>query len=475
MKLPMRRAACALACMFVAACSTVPDYRPPEVAVPAHFASAPGWSVASPSDQQARGPWWTLFQDPTLDALEARVDVSNQTLKKAVSQLQQARAMVDYQRAGFWPTISTSLSQNRTRTSANLEGKSLAGKTVPDYAVGLSASWEPDLFGRIHDATLNAQANADASAADVEAVRLSVTSQLAIDYFNLRSLDTQKKLLDDSIDAYSAALKLLDQQLANGAIDASAVAQAQTQLESTRTQATETASQRSQLEHAIATLVGQPASTFSIAPVVQQFAVPAIPVALPSQLLERRPDVAAAERRVFAANAQIGVARAAYFPSLVLGANVGLESTFFAPWLTAPSLFWSLGPQLAATIFDGGRRSAMLADARAQYEGAAADYRQTVLTSFQQVEDDLTALTALADEARSQRRASDAAALSLKLTNNRFQAGAVSYLDVVTAQTIALSNERIADQIDARRAISSVGLLVALGGDWNASGKRAAE
>ncbi|SAK85697.1 RND transporter [Caballeronia calidae] len=461
--------------MFVAACSTVPDYRPPEVAVPAHFASAPGWSVASPSDQQARGPWWTLFQDPTLDALEARVDVSNQTLKKAVSQLQQARAMVDYQRAGFWPTISTSLSQNRTRTSANLEGKSLAGKTVPDYAVGLSASWEPDLFGRIHDATLNAQANADASAADVEAVRLSVTSQLAIDYFNLRSLDTQKKLLDDSIDAYSAALKLLDQQLANGAIDASAVAQAQTQLESTRTQATETASQRSQLEHAIATLVGQPASTFSIAPVVQQFAVPAIPVALPSQLLERRPDVAAAERRVFAANAQIGVARAAYFPSLVLGANVGLESTFFAPWLTAPSLFWSLGPQLAATIFDGGRRSAMLADARAQYEGAAADYRQTVLTSFQQVEDDLTALTALADEARSQRRASDAAALSLKLTNNRFQAGAVSYLDVVTAQTIALSNERIADQIDARRAISSVGLLVALGGDWNASGKRAAE
>ncbi|SAK57441.1 RND transporter [Caballeronia fortuita] len=471
----MRRAACALACVLVAACSTVPDYRRPEVAVPAHFASAPGWSVASPSDQQARGPWWTLFQDPTLDALEARVDVSNQTLKKAVAQLQQARAMIDYQRAGFWPTISTSLSQNRTRTSANLEGKSLAGKTVPDYAVGLSASWEPDLFGRIHDATLNAQANADASAADVEAMRLSVTSQVAIDYFNLRSLDTQKKLLDDSIDAYSAALKLLDQQLANGAIDASAVAQAQAQLESTRTQATDTASQRSQLEHAIATLVGQPASTFSIAPVVQPFALPAIPVALPSQLLERRPDVAAAERRVFAANAQIGVARAAYFPSLVLGANVGLESTFFAPWLTAPSLFWSLGPQLAATIFDGGRRSAMLADAHAQYEGAAADYRQTVLTSFQQVEDDLTALTALADEARSQRRASDAAALSLTLTNNRFEAGAVSYLDVVTAQTIALSNERTADQIDARRAIASVGLLVALGGDWNGSGKRAAE
>jgi NodT family efflux transporter outer membrane factor (OMF) lipoprotein len=424
--------------------------------------------VASPSDQHARGPWWTLFRDPTLDGLEARVDVSNQTIKKAVSQLQQARAMVAFQNAGFWPTISTNLNQNRTRTSANLEGKSLAGKTVPDYSIGLSASWEPDLFGRIHDAALNAQANADANAADVESVRLSVTSQIAINYFNLRSLDTQKKLLDDSISAYSAALRLLNQQLANGAIDASAVAQAQAQLESTRTQATETASQRAQLEHAIATLVGQPASTFAIASAVQPFALPSVPVALPSQLLERRPDVAAAERRVFAANAQIGIARAAYFPSLMLGASAGLESTFFAPWLTAPSLFWSLGPQLAATLFDGGRRAATLADARAQYEGYAADYRQIVLTSFQQVEDNLTTLTALADEAQSQRRASDAAALSLKLTNNRFQAGAVSYLDVVTAQTIALANERTAEQIDGRRAVASVGLLVALGGDWNA-------
>jgi NodT family efflux transporter outer membrane factor (OMF) lipoprotein len=424
--------------------------------------------VASPSDQHARGPWWTLFRDPTLDGLEARVDVSNQTIKKAVSQLQQARAMVAFQNAGFWPTISTNLNQNRIRTSANLEGKSLAGKTVPDYSIGLSASWEPDLFGRIHDAALDAQANADANAADVESVRLSVTSQIAINYFNLRSLDTQKKLLDDSISAYSAALRLLNQQLANGAIDASAVAQAQAQLESTRTQATETASQRAQLEHAIATLVGQPASTFAIASAVQPFALPSIPVALPSQLLERRPDVAAAERRVFAANAQIGIARAAYFPSLMLGASAGLESTFFAPWLTAPSLFWSLGPQLAATLFDGGRRAATLADARAQYEGYAADYRQIVLTSFQQVEDNLTTLTALADEAQSQRRASDAAALSLKLTNNRFQAGAVSYLDVVTAQTIALANERTAEQIDGRRAVASVGLLVALGGDWNA-------
>jgi NodT family efflux transporter outer membrane factor (OMF) lipoprotein len=467
----LRAPALALLCTVLVACSTMPAYERPEVAVPAHFASAPGWSIATPSDEIARGPWWTRFQDPRLDALEARVAVSNQTLRHAVSQLQQARAMVDYQRAGFWPTVTAGLSQSRARTSANVQGRSLAGKTVPDYSAGLSASWEPDLFGRIHDATVNAQANADASAADVEAVRLSTTSQLAIDYFNLRSFDTQKKLLDDSVKAYAAALRLLDQQLANGAIDASAVAQAQAQLESTRTQATDTAAQRTQLEHAIATLVGEPASTFSIPAQAGGMRLPVIPASVPSQLLERRPDIAAAERRVFAANAQIGAARAAYYPDLVLGASAGFESTFFAPWLTAPSLFWSLGPQLAATLFDGGRRAAVLADAHAQYDGLVADYRQTVLTSFQQVEDNLTSLSALSNEAESQRRASDAAALSLKLTTNRYNAGAVSYLDVVTAQTIALNNERTAEQIDARRAVASVGLLVSLGGDWQAANK----
>ncbi|SAL47039.1 efflux transporter outer membrane subunit [Caballeronia humi] len=467
----MRRASLALICAALAACSTIPPYQRPEVAVPAQFSSAPGWSIAAPTDQAPRGPWWTLFQDPQLDELEAQVDVSNQSLKKAVSQLQQARAMFDYQQAGFWPTVTAGLSQSRARTSQNVQGKSLAGKTVPDYSAGVSASWEPDLFGRIHDAAVNAQANADATQADVEAVRLSITSQLAVDYFNLRSLDMQKKLLDDSVVAYDAALRLLNQQLVNGAIDASAVAQARAQLESTRTQATETASQRAQLEHAIATLVGQPASTFKIATHVQQLKLPTVPSALPSQLLERRPDIAAAERRVFAANAQIGEARAAFFPSLTLGVSAGLESTFYAPWLTAPSLFWSLGPQLAGTLFDGGRHHAMLASARAQYDGSVADYRQTVLTSFQQVEDNLTSLGALSDEARSQRHASDAAALSLKLTTNRYQAGAVSYLDVVTAQTIALDNERTAEQIDARRAIASVGLLVSLGGDWQQAAK----
>ncbi|KVV51460.1 RND transporter [Burkholderia territorii] len=475
--LPFARRAVALgaaaASAALTACSTLPPYSPPAVAVPAHYAGAPaapaGWHVAMPADAVARGAWWTVFGDADLDALEARVDVSNQTVKKAVADLQQARAMVDYRHAGFLPTIAAGAAQSRARVSQNRLGSSLAGRTTPDYQAGVAASWEPDLFGRVRDAVTDAQANAAASAADLQAVKLSVTAELATDYFALRSLDTQKRLLDDTVRAYADALTLLRQQLAAGAIDASAVAQADTQLESTRTQDTDIDASRAQLQHAIATLVGENASTFVLPPRVQAFHVPAIPAGLPSQLLERRPDVAAAERRVAAANARIGEARAAFFPDLVLSASAGLESSFFAPWLTAPSLFWSIGPQLAGTLFDGGRRSASLRGAHAQYDSAVADYRQTALVAFQQVEDQLSTLDALASEARSQQRATDAADLSLRLTTNRFNAGAVSYLDVVTAQTIALTNRRTADQIDARRMEAAVGLLKALGGGWQAS------
>ncbi|WP_269511389.1 efflux transporter outer membrane subunit [Burkholderia sp. IMCC1007] len=477
--LPFARRAAALgaaaALAALTACSTLPPYSPPAVAVPAHYAGAPaapaaqaGWRAAMPADAAARGAWWTVFGAPDLNALEARVDVSNQTVKKAVADLQQARAMVDYQHAGFLPTITAGVAQSRARVSQNRLGSSLAGKTTPDYQAGVAASWEPDVFGRVRDAVTGAQANAAASAADLQAVKLSVTAELATDYFALRSLDTQKQLLDDTVHAYADALTLLKQQLAAGAIDASAVAQAETQLESTRTQDTDIDASRAQLQHAIATLVGESASTFAL-PRVQAFHVPAIPAGVPSQLLERRPDIAAAERRVAAANAQIGEARAAFFPDLVLSASAGLESSFFAPWLAAPSLFWSLGPQLAGTLFDGGRRSASLRGAHAQYDGAVADYRQTVLVAFQQVEDQLSAIDALASEAGSQQRATDAADLSLRLTTNRFNAGAVSYLDVVTAQTIALTNRRTADQIDARRIEAEVGLLKALGGGWQAS------
>ncbi|WP_175732027.1 efflux transporter outer membrane subunit [Burkholderia ambifaria] len=482
--LPFARRVVALGVVAaLAACSTLPPYSPPTVAVPTHYAGVPaagapaaqpGWQVAAPADAASRGAWWTVFNDANLNALEARVDVSNQTVKKAVADLEQARATVDYQHAGFLPTVTAGVAQSRSRISQNKLGSSLAGKTTPDHQVGVAASWEPDVFGRVRDAVAGAQANADASAADLQAVKLSVTAELATDYFALRSLDTQKQLLDDSVRAYADALKLLQQQLAAGAIDASAVAQAETQLEATRTQDTDIDASRAQLQHAIATLVGENASTFALPPRVQAFDVPAIPAGVPSQLLERRPDIAAAERRVAAANAQIGEARAAFFPDLVLSASAGLESGFFMPWLTAPSLFWSLGPQLVGTLFDGGRRNATLRGAHAQYDGEVANYRQTVLGAFQQVEDQLSALDALASEAASQQRATDAADLSLRLTTNRFNAGAVSYLDVVTAQTIALTNRRLADQIAARRMEAAVGLLKALGGGWHAGSDLAA-
>jgi NodT family efflux transporter outer membrane factor (OMF) lipoprotein len=466
------RGLAAVAVLALAGCSTLPPYSPPATSMPAHYANASdngaGWSVAAPADAEPHGAWWRIFDDRELDTLESRIDVSNQSVKKAVSQLQQARAMVDYQRSGFFPTITAGVAADRFRTSQNVRGHSLAGQTVPDYSTGLAASWEPDLFGRIRDATAGAQATAQASAQDLEGVRLSMGADLAQDYFDLRALDSQKKLLDDSVKAYAAALNLLQQQLADGAIDASAVAQAQTQLESTRTQDADLDVARAQLEHAIATLIGEPASTFTLPPVVETFAIPAIPAGLPAALLQRRPDIGAAERRVAAANAQIGEAHAAFFPDLVLSASAGLESSFFAPWLSAPSLFWSIGPQLAGTLFDGGKRDATLHSATAQYDGCVADYRQTVLVALQQVEDNLSALHTLAGEAQSQQRAVAAAQLSLRLTTNRFNAGAVSYLDVVTAQTIALTNERLAEQIEARRMDSSVALLKALGGPWRA-------
>ncbi|WP_406868911.1 efflux transporter outer membrane subunit [Paraburkholderia fungorum] len=473
MTFPRKTLALGVACALTA-CSTLPRYSVPEAAVPARYAApagpaeaARGWAVATPGDTQARGDWWTLFNDPELNRLEDQLAVSNQTVKRAVAQLQQARSMIDYQHAGLLPTITAGAAQSRARLSQNVEGHSLAGRTVPDYSLGLNASWEPDLFGRVRDAEVNARDNAQASEADLEAVRLSMSTDLARDYFALRALDIQKKLLDDSVSAYAAALAILRQQLADGAIDASATAQAETQLEETRSQATDIAVQRAQMVHAIATLIGVPASSFSLAPKVESIPVPQIPAGVPSQLLERRPDIAAAERRVAAANAQIGEAKAAFYPDLTLSASAGLESTFFAPWLTAPSLFWSIGPQLVGTLFDGGKRDAALNGATAQYDGSVADYRQTVLVAFQQVEDNLSALDTLASEAQSQQRATAAAERSLRLTQNRYQAGAVSYLDVVTVQTIALTNQRTEARIQARRVDASVQLLKALGGGWD--------
>ncbi|HTI17360.1 MAG TPA: efflux transporter outer membrane subunit [Trinickia sp.] len=476
----LRKTVAACVACACAACSTLPDYKKPTLDMPQHYANAAAtdskWSTATPGDALSRGQWWTIFDDPELNSLEARIDVSNQSVQKAVSMVEQARAMVQYQRAGFLPTITAGSAVSRARLySQNVAGHATAGKTYPDFSVGVTASWEPDLFGRVKDAVVNARDTAQASQGDLESVRLSMASDLALDYFNLRALDIQKKLLDDTVKAYTDAFNIVEQEFKDGAVDGSVVAAAQTQLETARTQDTDIDVFRAQFEHAIATLIGVPASSFSLTPSVTPVAVPDIPVGVPSQLLERRPDIAAAERRVAAANAQIGLAHAAYYPNLRLSPTAGLESSYYGPWFTAGSLFWGLGAQLAGTIFDGGQRNAMVNNANAQYEGTVADYRQTVLVAFQQVEDNLSALHTLADEAQTQRRATEAAQLSLKLTTNRFQAGAVSYLDVVTAQSIALMNERNEDQIQARRVDAAVSLIKALGGGWSSASLKETE
>ncbi|EON14549.1 efflux transporter outer membrane subunit [Pandoraea sp. SD6-2] len=455
----------------LSACSTIPAYHAPDVAVPAHYASAPhlgaGWATAAPADGKSRGPWWSVFNDETLNRLEARVAVSNQTVSQAVARLEAARAALGYQQSALAPTVTAGAGAQRYRTSQSLVDRALAGKTIPDYSVGAGVSWEPDLFGRVRNATTAARDNVQVSQADLESVRLSVASQLASAYLDLRSLDRQQQLLGRTVTTYEAGLRIVEQQLADGAIDASALSQARTQLESARTANQEIEAQRAQLQHAIATLIGTPASSFSLPQDATAVVLPSIPAGVPSALLQRRPDIAAAERRVAAANAEIGQARAAYFPSLVLSASTGLESTFFAPWLSAPSLFWSLGAQVAGVLFDGGRRDATLKGASARYDEAVAGYRQTVLMAFQQTEDDLSELNSLAEQARSQQRAAAGAELALTLANHRYEAGAVSYLDVVATQSIALQNERTLEQIRQRQLDASVRLLQALGGGWD--------
>lgn len=459
----------ACAASTLAACSTMPPYSRPTVAVPQHYADMPGWRLAAPADALPRQDWWTVFDDTVLDQLEARVDISNQTVLKAVAQLKQERAMVDYQQAGFFPTLGAGAAQSRTRTSQDLLYHAAAGKTVPDYAIGLDAAWEPDLFGRIRAASANAKANAEASAADLASVRLSADADLAADYFELRSFDRQKQLLDGMVQADAAAVKLLQGRLRYGAADDLAIDQAQALLDSAQVRDTDIDARRAQLQHAIAVLIGVPASGFTLAPDTSAAAPPpAVPVGLPAQLLERRPDIAAAERKVAAANANIGEARAAFYPDLTLAADVGFESSAFGPWLTAPNLFWSLGPQLVGTLFDGGRHRASLRGADARYDGAVADYRQTVLSAFAQVEDGLSSLHTLADEAQTQARATDAAQRALQLAGNRYRAGAVDYLAVVSTQIAALQNQLDEEQIATKRMVASVMLIKAIGGGWQA-------
>ncbi|WP_259295103.1 efflux transporter outer membrane subunit [Paraburkholderia sp. DHOC27] len=464
--------------MSAAGCSIGPDYVRPSVNVPAAYKeagtaaapsshAAPGWTGAEPADNEARGAWWTRFDDPQLDALETSVNVSNQTIRKAVAQLQEARALVKSAHAAYLPTIGAAAGVNRLHDSANVIGhQETAGKSFDDYAVTLDASWEPDLWGRIAHENDAARAGAQASAADLESVRLGVHAELAVDYFNLRGLDASKRLLDQTTDAYRQTLALTQSRLVVGVSSQADVSQAETQLRATEAQDIDLGVARAQYEHAIATLTGVPASSFNLPPATADFTPPAIPVGLPSELLQRRPDIAAAERRAAAANDQIGIAQSAFYPDLVLTATGGRESSTFTNWLTAPSRMWTLGPALVGTLFDGGRRHAMSEKAQAQYDASAAEYRETVLTAFQEVEDNLASLRILGQESSKQDAAVEAARKTLQLELDQYRIGTADYLEVVTAQSAALTNERNEIDLARRQMVASVLLVKALGGIW---------
>ncbi|GIZ11890.1 efflux transporter outer membrane subunit [Pseudomonas sp. NCCP-436] len=452
----------ALVVALLGGCTLGPDYQRPELAVPEQFRQVEGWKSATPADMQEHGDWWTYYGDIELDALVQRLQVSNQNLAAAEAQYRQARALVRGSRASLFPTLSGSAGVTRSG-----QGGDTAQGVSNSYDLGLTAAWELDLWGRLRRSLEASRAESEASAADLAAVRLSLQSELVRNYLQLRVLDEQLRLLEATVEAYARSLRLTENQYRAGIVPKSDVTQATTQLKSAQGQAIDLQWQRAQLEHAIAVLVGVSPAQLSIAPRNSLPQLPEIPPALPSQLLERRPDVAAAERRVMAANAQIGVAEAAWFPDLSLSASGGYRNASFAHWIEAPSRFWSLGPQLALSLFDGGARRAELERSEAAYEQTVAQYRQSVLDSFREVEDALVQLHVLEQESRVQEEALEAARESLRLVENQYRAGMVDYNSVVTVQATALNNERSNLTLLASRLTASVQLITALGGGWD--------
>jgi len=462
---------CALsAASTLAACSLAPPYRTPVTAPPAaSYKEAAGWKPAEPADDQPRGPWWNVFHDSQLDTLEAQVTTSNQNLKAAFARLEQARAQMRYVRADYLPTVTASAGASRTRTSINAPQYSTAKPaTQNNLLLESDFSYELDVFGRVRNSVAAARATAQASEADLAVVDLSMHSELALDYFTLRSEDTQQSLLDRTVTDYIRALELTQNLYKGGAVPLADVAQAQAQLETARTQAEDVRLRRAQTEHAIAVLVDQQASSFHLdpQPLAPDMTPPPIDPGLPSQLLERRPDVAGAERRVASANASIGVARAAYFPVFSLAGGVGYESTHGFSLVDAPSALWALGTSAVMTIFDGGRRHAQTDQARAAYDEQVANYRTTVSTAYSEVEDWLAALRQLERESTSESAAVAATATELEQANYRYKAGAATYLEVVIAENASLAAQLSAADIEVRRMNASVLLVKALGGGW---------
>jgi NodT family efflux transporter outer membrane factor (OMF) lipoprotein len=469
-----------IALMLLCGCSVGPKYvRPAAPQTPtfkelSNRQEGDGWEIAQPEDTPLRGKWWELYGDTKLNELEEQVDSSNQTLRIAEANFRQARAAIRFSRASEAPTIGTAPSISTVRDSANQPyfPASEANNGTGDFTLPFDLSYEIDLWGRVHRAVTAAREEAQASAADLETARLSLHAEVAIDYFEVRSADAQERLLTDTVNAYSEALDLTKNRFEGGAAPLSDVAQAQTQLDSTRVQLTDIAVQRAQYEHALAILIGRPPAAFDLPPIplnLQPPTMPSIPVTLPTQLLERRPDIAAAERRMAAANEQIGIARAAYYPTLNLAAVAGLQGSSLLNWFNWPSRFWAVGPELSETLFDAGRRRATTESAKAGYDGAVANYRETVLTSFQQVEDNIVVLRVLQTESAQQHDTTEAAEEALRLFQNRYAGGVDTYLQVVTSQTTALTNERNDIDIMRRQFEANVLLIKALGGGWDVS------
>jgi NodT family efflux transporter outer membrane factor (OMF) lipoprotein len=474
---PLHAAAVALA-LVAAGCSVGPKYQRPAIQVPTAYKEQPpdsyresqGWKTAQPADTLLRGDWWSLFGDPELNALEAEINLSNQNLKAAQARFDQARALIRVSQSQKYPTVTAGAGVSTNRDSNNyVYANSKTSHNFGDFSLPIDVNYEVDAWGRVRHSIASARDEAQATEADLETLRLSFHAELAYDYFELRSADAEQKLLDDTVTDYRKALELTTNRFEGGAAAGAEVAQAQTQLEATRTQDSDVAVRRAQYEHAIAVLTGKSPAAFSLAPKPLATEPPVIPVGLPSQLLERRPDIAASERRVAEANEDVGIAHAAYFPQILLGAALGLEGESIADWFNWPSRFWAVGPTVLQTVFDGGRRHAAQQSAEFNYDATVASYRETTLDAFQQVEDNLAALRVLERETQSQEAAVKAAERSLELSTNRYTGGLVTYLEVVTAQSVALANERTEVDIRRRRMDASVLLIKALGGGWETS------
>jgi NodT family efflux transporter outer membrane factor (OMF) lipoprotein len=454
--------------VLLAACTVGPDYQRPPAPVPVAYKEQEGWKVARPRDTASRGPWWSIYRDPVLDGLERQVDISNQNLKAAEAAYRQALALVREGRSGYYPVVTLNGTGQRAQTGSG--SSSSSGARVENQFEGTgNASWDIDVWGRIRRTVESDVANAQASAADLAAARLSAQATLASDYFQLRAADELKRLLDATVLAYTRSLEIARNQYNAGTVARSDVVQAETQLKTTQAQAINVGVQRAQLEHAIAILVGKPPAEFAIPPAPLAMTVPVMPPGVPSVLLERRPDIASAERQMASANAQIGIAQAAYYPDLTLSAAFGYASTALGDLFNASNQLWSFGGAVAQTVFDGGLRGAQVASARAVYDQSVANYRQTVLTAFQQVEDELASLRILEQQQAAQADAVRSAEEAVRLALNEYQAGIVAYTTVITAQTTALANEQTALTILQNRLVASVTLIQALGGGWDAA------